>query len=147
MPKGRPRKWKPMSRQELFAYFGVVIYMGIMIEPAVEDYWGPIDRGAAYKVTEYILKDWFEQLEWYIRCSPMPADGFHTTFDCVDELSEHLRALCCTYWNPGLHLAVDETIQRFMGRAPEIVNILIKPTPEGFKIWILANQGYVLDWL
>ena len=34
-----------------------------------------------------------------------------------------------------------------MGRAPEIVNILSKPTPEGFKIWVLANEGYILDWL
>jgi len=47
----------------------------------------------------------------------------------------------------GTHLAVDESIQRFMGRASEIVNIPSKPTPEGFKIWILANAGYVLDWL
>ena len=34
-----------------------------------------------------------------------------------------------------------------MGRAPEIVNIPSKPTPEGFKIWILGNEGYILDWL
>jgi len=34
-----------------------------------------------------------------------------------------------------------------MGRAPEIVNIPLKPTPEGFKIWVLANKGYILDWL
>ncbi len=34
-----------------------------------------------------------------------------------------------------------------MGRAKEIVNIPSKPTPEGFKIWVLANQGYVLDWV
>jgi len=34
-----------------------------------------------------------------------------------------------------------------MGRAPEIVNIPSKPTPEGFKIWILANEGYVLDFM
>ena len=34
-----------------------------------------------------------------------------------------------------------------MGRAKEIVNILIKPELEGFKIWVLANCGYVLDWL
>ena len=34
-----------------------------------------------------------------------------------------------------------------MGRAKEIVNIPSKPTPEGFKIWVLANQGYMLDWL
>ena len=34
-----------------------------------------------------------------------------------------------------------------MGRAPEIVNIPSKPPPEGFKIWVLANEGYILDWL
>jgi len=32
-PKGRPRKWFPTSRQELYAYFRVVIHMGITIEP------------------------------------------------------------------------------------------------------------------
>ena len=34
-----------------------------------------------------------------------------------------------------------------MGRSKDIVNILSKPTPEGYKIWVLANQGYVLDWM
>ena len=34
-----------------------------------------------------------------------------------------------------------------MGRAREIVNILLKPTLEGFKIWVLGNEGYILDWL
>ena len=34
-----------------------------------------------------------------------------------------------------------------MGRAREIVNIPSKPIPEGFKIWVLANEGYILDWM
>lgn len=34
-----------------------------------------------------------------------------------------------------------------MGRASEIINIPSKPIPEGFKVWVLANQGYVLDWM
>jgi hypothetical protein len=34
-----------------------------------------------------------------------------------------------------------------MGRAPEIVNIPSKLMPKGFKIWVLANEGYILDWL
>ena len=34
-----------------------------------------------------------------------------------------------------------------MGCASEIVNIPSKPTPEGFKIWVLANEGYILDQL
>ena len=34
-----------------------------------------------------------------------------------------------------------------MGRTPKIVNIPSKPIPEGFKIWILANKGYILDFM
>ena len=145
--RGRPKKWIPMSRRELYAYFSVVIYIGIMIELVVEDYWGLIIKGAAYKVANYISKNRFKQLERYICCSPMPQDGFHTTFNRVDKLSKHLRVLCRKFWRPSPYLAVDKTIQRFMGRAPKIINILLKPILEGFKIQILANQGYILNWL
>lgn len=93
-PRGKQRPWLPTCRQELYAYFGVVIHMGITIEPAVDDYWGPIERGAAHKVGDYISKNRFEQLERYIRWSSMPKDGFHSTFNRVDELSEHLRVRC-----------------------------------------------------
>ena len=58
-----------------------------------------------------------------------------------------LREKFKKYWETGTHLAVDETIQRFMGRASEPVNLPSKPVPEGFKIWVLANQGYILDWM
>ena len=57
--EGRARLWFPTCRRELYAYFGVVIYIGITIELAIEDYWGLITKGAVYKVTEYILKNRF----------------------------------------------------------------------------------------
>jgi len=34
-----------------------------------------------------------------------------------------------------------------MGRAPKTVNIPSKLILEGFKIWILANKGYILDFI
>ena len=34
-----------------------------------------------------------------------------------------------------------------MGKSSKIVNILLKPTPKGFKIWVLANEGYALNWI
>ena len=65
----------------------------------------------------------------------------------MDHLSEHLRQTFKLYWTAETHLTVDESIQRFMDRASETVNIPSKPVPEGFKIWILANHDYVMDWL
>jgi len=34
-----------------------------------------------------------------------------------------------------------------MGHAPKIINILFKPILEGFKIWILVNKGYILNFI
>ena len=70
--EGRARPWFPIYRRELYIYFRVVIYIGIIVELAIEDYWGLIIKGAAYKVIEYILKNRFQQLKRYIRCSPIP---------------------------------------------------------------------------
>ncbi|KAF2475600.1 uncharacterized protein BDR25DRAFT_213300, partial [Lindgomyces ingoldianus] len=48
----------------------------------------------------------------------------------------------------GSHVAVDEAMVGFTGRTPEIVNIPSKPVPIGYKMWVLADQGYVfvVDW-
>lgn len=76
-----------------------------------------------------------------------PEQAVQSTLDKLELLNAKLRTRFKQFWTPGTHLAVDETIQRFMGRAKEIVNIPTKPEPEGFKIWVLANCGYVLDWM
>jgi len=51
------------------------------------------------------------------------------------------------YYSPGAYLAVDECIQRFLGRSAAIVKIPSKLIPEGFKVWVIAHHGYVLNWL
>ena len=62
-------------------------------------------------------------------------------------LNNKLRKRFKKYWILGTYLSVDKTIQSFIGRSKEIVNVPSKPTSEGFKIWLLANQGYILDWI
>ena len=46
--------WQPTCRQELYAYFEVLIYMGLTIEPAIEDYWKDLNTHS----TEYIVKQY-----------------------------------------------------------------------------------------
>ena len=123
----------------------MVLHTGLVIEPRLECYWGSLeDYSVEHIVKRYISKNQYKQLDRYIRLSPSRST-YKATFDRIDALSEYLRLLCQKYYSPGTHLAVDETIKHFIGRAPEIINIPTKPTPEGFKIWVLANQGYILD--
>ena len=37
--KENPRVWQPTCRQELYAYFGVLIHIEITIEPAIKAFW------------------------------------------------------------------------------------------------------------
>ena len=34
-----------------------------------------------------------------------------------------------------------------MGRVYKIIKIPLKPIPKGFKIWVLANKGYILEFI
>lgn len=145
------RGWRDINPEELRAYTGVWIYMGIHAEPSVGDYWNTdIRKPSHYAVRQAIgLRRW-EQIDRFFHISkPLPPDDTtdQSPFKKLEPLNEELRSAFKEYWKIGTHLAVDETIQRFMGRTKETVNIPNKPEPEGFKIWCLANQGYVLDWL
>jgi len=51
------------------------------------------------------------------------------------------------YWKPATDVAINECIKGFTGRTRDTVYIPTKPTPIRFKIWVLADQGYVFDLL
>ena len=144
------RSWRPTTIAELRAYIGVYIWMGVHHESSLETYWSTnsTEESMHYAVTKHISCNRWQQIDRFFHISPpKQTKSKESTFEKLEPLSEHLRERFKKYWTTGTHLAVDETIQRFMGRAKEIVNIPTKPEPEGFKIRVLANCGYVLDWL
>jgi hypothetical protein len=49
-------------------------------------------------------------------------------------------------WIPGNKVVIDESIVRFQGRANEKTTIPNKPTPTGFKVWVLAQEGFFYAW-
>ena len=125
--------------------------MGVHTEPLTEDYWNSsLDNGPIHGLGEFIGCNRWQQLNryfYYIKPKEEDNNPFENTFQRVEDLSEYLRLRCRKFYGPGIYLAVDEVIERFTGYTNEIINIPTKPTPEGYKIWILGNQGYVLDWL
>ena len=129
----------------------MLIYIGLTHKSSIKDYWGSLDTiGSEYIVKKYMGQVQFKQLNCYFRCTELWLDDdptLRSTFDRVKKLTEYIRLTCRKLYYPGAHLAVNKMIERFIGHAPETVNIPTKLTPEGFKIWVLANEGYILDWL
>jgi hypothetical protein len=66
-------------------------------------------------------------------------------FNRVNKLIKYIYLTYRKLYSPSIYLIVDKTIKYFIGRIPEIINILSKLIPKGFKIWVLVNKGYILD--
>ncbi|KAI7772027.1 hypothetical protein LZL87_011720 [Fusarium oxysporum] len=69
------------------------------------------------------------------------------TFQAAEEWSNHIQRVSIELYNPGTNLTVDECMVLFTGRSKETTVVKNKPTPVGFKVWVIAQQGYFLQWL
>ena len=95
---------------------------------------------------DHISETRWKQIDRFLRISKSTTSN-SIVFDKLDELSEHLRHTFKQYWILDTHLTIDESIQRFQDRSDVTINISSKPVLEDYKIWVLVNAGYVINWL
>jgi hypothetical protein len=65
----------------------------------------------------------------------------------VEPLNSFVQAQFLNFWVPGRNLAVDECMVRFTGRSYDIITIPSKPIHTGYKVWAVAQEGYILSWI
>jgi Transposase IS4 len=53
------------------------------------------------------------------------------------------RTACWTYLILGTEVAIDEIMVRFHGRSSDTCKMPNKPIKQGYKIFALADNGYV----
>ncbi|KAJ0128813.1 Uncharacterized protein HZ326_28094 [Fusarium oxysporum f. sp. albedinis] len=119
-PSRRGRAGSPTSTSEIYLWLAIQIYIGIHRETRLEDYW-KVSGAYGHLPSHPMIK--------------------YMTFDRL-----HRRAL------PALQRVVwpctgYECMIGFEGRAYEKTTVPSKPTPTGFKVWVVAQQGYFLQWI
>jgi hypothetical protein len=65
----------------------------------------------------------------------------------VESLASHIRAISMRVYIPGSHVIIDEAMLAFRGRTVHITKLKNKSIKEGYKNWLLADHGYVWNWL
>jgi hypothetical protein len=60
-------------------------------------------------------------------------------------MSSHIFTIAQELWVPRRDLAVDEIMERFTGQSLDIVTIPSKPIPTRYKVWAVAQLGYILN--
>jgi len=160
----RPESWRPVTNPEILTYLGIDLYMSLYPAPQQRDYWARRPEKGAKNgqkktlskpihpdVYEAMGRDRWKQINRYLHVWD-PASGQSEgpkktrAHEKVSFLSEKLRSAYQRLWALGSDIAIDECIEAFTGRSSETVTIPSKPTPEGYKIWVLAEKGYVFNW-
>ena len=65
----------------------------------------------------------------------------------VGPIASIVKQNCCIKWEPSSHLAIDKAMIPFLGRTYHKVKLPNKPIKKGYKVWVIGDKGFVLDWL
>ncbi len=137
--------WQPTDTYELLAFIGVHLYMGIDSLPQRRMYWQSDTRHST--VAAVLSRDRFESLTRYLRVSPPEAAAApRSPFTFVRAFIDSLNHSFPQHWNPGRHIALDESMVSFRGRSDIKQFVPGKPHPHGYKIWVLASENYMLQF-
>ena len=65
----------------------------------------------------------------------------------TESVNTLLEETCKKHWKSGRFVTVDEVMQRFKDRSHDTLIIFTKFTSEDYKIWVIADEDYVLAWI
>lgn len=145
--RSRLNKWIPVTVRELEGFLAIIINMGIINAPAIEDYWKTSWVAEIPFFHRVMPRDRFE-LFWMLHVSHSTASP-PKRIDKVGMLLDRLIRKFQDSYAPSRNLAVDETMLRFRGRFVGKQYMPKKPVKWGIKSFTLADSsnGYVLNTL
>ena len=124
--EGRPTTWTTTD-EEVRAYFGFCILMGLVREPEIRDYCSNDDTFYYSPVAGRISRRRFEEISRYLHfvdnshLPPRGAAGYHR-LQRVKPVIDALRNRCSAVYKPRANLSVDEAMVPFKGE-PAIMHI------------------------
>jgi hypothetical protein len=137
--------WAETDAEELLAFLGVHICMGIDFLPQTRMYWSADTLHPT--IANVLSRDRFEQLNRYFTVSERDSDAApRNPFSSVRSFIGALNHSFPQHWRPGRHLALDESMVSFRGRSDIKQFVPGKPHPHGYKIWVLGNENYMLQF-
>ena len=149
MGEERYSSWDKITTEELKAYLGFCILMGINRLPALEDYWSKDPMYHYSPIADRITRDRYRDISRYLHfvdnstLTPRGSPGYDR-LGKVRPVIDHLSARFLDLYDPHREVAVDEAMIKFTGRSTLKQFMPMKPVKRGIKVWALADShnGY-----
>ena len=137
--------WQPLTLEELHAYFGFMILMGLVKLPSIYDYWKKDEIFHYSPVASRISRDQFFELHRYLHfednstLSP-PGSPDYDRLGKVGTIISMLSDRFSAVYNPMREISIDEAMVPFKGRSSLKQFMPKKPTKRGIKVWMRADS-------
>ena len=142
--------WSPITKEELMAFIGVVVAMGVVQLPAVDNYWSidPILTHPWFRSVFTRLR--FRQILRYLHVADnskalQRSDPNYDKLWKVRYLINALSSKCLELYNPHPQISIDESMIGTKCRLSFIQYLPKKPVKWGIKVWVCADSvnGYI----
>ena len=146
-------KWHPTTPEEIKAFLGVNIIMGIDQKPAIPHYWSTDPYLGNPGIQSVFPRERFEALNRYLHlndseqmpgCDDAAYDPLYKIRPLIDNCQHNFR----DQYVPGKDMSVDEGMVKFKGRLFFKQYMPKKPVKYGIKVWMAADSktGYVSNY-
>ena len=143
-------KWAAITVEELCAYMGFMLLMGIVHLPSIDDYW---KNDAVYHyspIAGRISCNRFRELHRYLHFVDNstvvpPGSPEYDRLGKVRPIVETLAERVAAVYEPGKEVSIDEAMIPFKGRSSLKQYMPLKPVKRGIKVWARADasNGYI----
>ena len=136
---------KKITVEELKAFFGFSVLMGINHLTSVDDYWSkdPLLHYApiADRIPQWGFREISRYLHFVNNDDLLPCDDpAHDRLGKVRPLIDHLGSKFATLYEPSKNVAVDQAMIKFQGRSSLKQYMPMKPVKRGIKVWVLLQR-------
>ena len=146
-------EWEQVTLEEMKAFYGFTILMGVVRLPSLHDYWRCDDHFHYSPIASRISRSRFFELRRYLhfadnsKLAPPGGDGYQK-LGKVRPLIDAIVRKCRSLYNVHRDVSVDEAMIKFKGWSSLKQYLPKKPIKRGFKVWCRADStnGYVSNF-
>ena len=134
--------WRPVTIDEMKAFVGVILNMGIIQLPDLKDYWSKNTVTSLPFFSSVFPRNRFFQIYCALHVGEIDSN---IRREKVQPFIDLMCPLFQSKFVPGQQIAIDESVISFRGRVGFLQYLKGKPNPWGIKAFVLADSvsGYL----
>ena len=147
-----PTPWMT-NVDEMKAFIGFTILMGVVKLPDLYDYWSSSEVLHCFPVASRISRKRFLELRRYLHfvdndSLPVRGEEGYDRLGKVRPAIEAVRHSFLEAYSPHRECAIDEAMVKYKGRSSLKQYLPMKPIKRGFKVWVRADSsnGFISDF-